>query len=140
MQVLTSDPLVVVARVGIVILGVSEGAVTIMAASIPVMRMLVLRFRHHNPDQVSNRHLGKLQILRTRSKKPSVDVTTPSDATSVGAIILRQEEIGDSILFARTESDGRHNVEDGWDRQESHELGPPAARVESGHSPDRWKS
>ncbi|KAM5368768.1 hypothetical protein ACJZ2D_009322 [Fusarium nematophilum] len=123
---------VAVARVGIVIWGIVESAVTIMAASIPMMRVLVLRMHHGDPDHVLAPPLRKIRIISSRSK-PSVAVSTrsaPSDAASSGAILPRREEADGDVFYVGRESSMQDDMDEEWHRQESHELGPVATRVE----------
>jgi hypothetical protein len=68
-------------RVGIFIWGTTECAVTIIAASIPIMRILVLRVYRRAPDQVSNQPLRSLRIISTQDKEPSANTTMPRDST-----------------------------------------------------------
>ncbi|KAM5529196.1 hypothetical protein FOXYSP1_17057 [Fusarium oxysporum f. sp. phaseoli] len=98
------------ARVGTIIWGTTECAVTIMAASIPIMRILVLRVYRRAPDQVSNQPLRSLRIIRTQDKRLSGNTTTPSDGTGAGAVIAREEDFDDATLLSRTESGGRNNM------------------------------
>ncbi|KAF5013959.1 hypothetical protein FDECE_88 [Fusarium decemcellulare] len=121
------------ARVGIVIWGIVESAVTIMAASIPMMRVLVLRIHHGDPDHVRAPPLRKIRIISSRSNKTPVSVPTrsaPSDAASSGTILPRREEADGDISYVRRESSTQDDMDDEWHRQESHELGPAATRVQ----------
>ncbi|RYC78703.1 hypothetical protein BFJ63_vAg18424 [Fusarium oxysporum f. sp. narcissi] len=95
-----SKPNLTYARVGIVMWAVIEGAVTIMAASIPVMRMLILdtglRLRRSDPERASRQcgSLRRLNVITTRNKKPAMTVMTPSDGTSARGITSRRGDVG----------------------------------------------
>ncbi|KAF5695334.1 integral membrane protein pth11 [Fusarium denticulatum] len=97
-------------RVGIIIWSTTECAVTIMAASIPVMRILILRIYRRTPDQVSNRPLRTLRIISTRDKKASTNNTMPSYNTE-GINMLAEDGLRDLSLPSRTIS-ARQNDND----------------------------
>ncbi|KAL6410920.1 hypothetical protein AUP68_07352 [Ilyonectria robusta] len=115
------------AGVGIIMWGITECAVTIMAASIPVMRMLFLNTRPHLRRSDLDRRRGslrKLNFITMRSKKPSVTMTTPSDGTPAGGIISERGDVENNrIPFTRTESDIRDEVNDDWVRHQHTDNG-----------------
>ncbi|KAH7321329.1 hypothetical protein B0I35DRAFT_212144 [Stachybotrys elegans] len=69
------------ARVGIFIWGTTECAVTIIAASIPIMRILVLRICRRAPSSQANRPLRTLRLISDWSTGISGSTTTPSEGT-----------------------------------------------------------
>uniref|UniRef100_A0A0D2YHH6 Rhodopsin domain-containing protein n=1 Tax=Fusarium oxysporum (strain Fo5176) TaxID=660025 RepID=A0A0D2YHH6_FUSOF len=97
-------------RVGIIIWGTTECAVTIMAASIPVMRILVLRVYRRTPDQISNRPLRTLRIISTPDKRASTNNTMPSYNTAEGANMLTEEGLRDLSLPSRTISARQNDI------------------------------
>lgn len=97
-------------RVGIIIWGTTECAVTIMAASIPVMRILVLRVYRRKPDQISNRPLRTLRIISTPDKRASTNNTMPSYNTAEGATMLTEEGLRDLSLPSRTISARQNDI------------------------------
>ncbi|KAF5634279.1 phenylacetyl ligase [Fusarium sp. NRRL 52700] len=92
-------------RVGIIIWSTTECAVTIMAASIPVMRILILRVYRRTPDQISNRPLRTLRIISTRDKRESTNNTMPSYNTEGTNMLaedgLRGLDLPSQIVSAR---------------------------------------
>ncbi|TXC06080.1 hypothetical protein FocTR4_00010821 [Fusarium oxysporum f. sp. cubense] len=97
-------------RVGIIIWGTTECAVTIMAASIPVMRILVLRVYRRTPDQISNRPLRTLRVISTLDKRASTNNTMPSYNTEEGANMLTEEGLRDLSLPSRTISARQNDI------------------------------
>ncbi|KAI1073234.1 hypothetical protein LB507_010845 [Fusarium sp. FIESC RH6] len=93
------------ARVNIVIWSNVECAVTIMAASIPVMRILVLSVWHRGPDLVSVQPLRDLRIISTRDKRTSDRDIPPSHHQETALVDSKQHH--DATFFLRVESDGR---------------------------------
>ena len=89
----------------IVIWGNVECAVTIMAASIPVMRILVLSVWHRGPDQVSVQPLRDLRIISTRDKRTSDREIPPSHHQETALVDSKQHH--DATFFLRVESDRR---------------------------------
>jgi uncharacterized RDD family membrane protein YckC len=101
------------ARVGIFIWSTVECAVTIMAASIPIMRILVLRVCRRNGHQVSNRPLRRLRTITSRDKRPSANIRTPSDNTNTGECVLsaREEGLSNVTLIPSIDSNRRNDVD-----------------------------
>ncbi|EWG55199.1 hypothetical protein FVEG_13238 [Fusarium verticillioides 7600] len=97
-------------RVGIIIWSTTECAITIMAASIPVMRILILRVYRRTPDQVSNRPLRTLRIISTRDKRASTNYTMPSYNTEEGLHMVTEEGFRDLNLPSRTVSARRNDI------------------------------
>ncbi|KAF5589837.1 uncharacterized protein FSUBG_11039 [Fusarium subglutinans] len=89
-------------RVGIIIWSTTECAVTIIAASIPVMRILILRVYRRTPEQVSNRPLRTLRIISTRDKRASTNYTIPSYNTEEGMNMQTEDGLRDLSLPSRT--------------------------------------
>jgi hypothetical protein len=81
-----------------------------MAASIPVMRILVLRVYRRTPDQVSNRPLRTLRIISTPDKRASTNNTMPSYNTAEGANMLTEEGLRDLSLPSRTISARQNDI------------------------------
>ncbi|KAF5977537.1 hypothetical protein FBULB1_6469 [Fusarium bulbicola] len=89
-------------RVGIIIWSTTECAVTIMAASIPVMRILILRVYRRTPEQLSNRPLRTLRIISTRDKRASTNYTIPSYNAEEGMNMQTEDGPRDLSLPSRT--------------------------------------
>ncbi|KAF4947056.1 hypothetical protein FGADI_10686 [Fusarium gaditjirri] len=98
-------------RVGIIIWGTTESAVTIMAASIPVMRILVLRVYRRTPSQISNRPLRTLRVISTRDKRTSTTNTMPSYNTEEGTNMLTEEALRDLSLPSWTMSERQNDID-----------------------------
>ncbi|KAF4995732.1 hypothetical protein FGRMN_4939 [Fusarium graminum] len=96
------------ARVGLVIWGNVECAVTIMAASIPVMRILLLRVCSGDPSQGSIRPLRELRLITTWDKRPSVNAMVPDGTQTSGA--RAGEQYLDDVSLSRTVSSGWNNI------------------------------
>ncbi|CEI59959.1 unnamed protein product [Fusarium venenatum] len=101
------------ARVGIFIWSTVEIAVTIMAASIPIMRILVLRVYRRNRLQVSNRPLRRLRTITSQDKRPCANVTTPSNDnnTEAGAVSAREDGLSSVTLIHSIDSNERNDID-----------------------------
>jgi hypothetical protein len=100
-----------VARVGIFIWSTVECAVTIMAASIPIMRILVIRVCRRNRHQVSNQPLRRLRTISTRNKRASANVTIPSDDAGAPAVTAREEGLSSVTLIPSIDSNRRNDID-----------------------------
>lgn len=80
---------IIVAGVGIITWGLVESAVTIMAASIPMMRVLALKWLHDEAERRSSSG-SRSRKVRSRSNKRSSD-------TSGGPILPRRDERDDDV-------------------------------------------
>ncbi|KAF5621701.1 uncharacterized protein FTJAE_11134 [Fusarium tjaetaba] len=98
-------------RVGIIIWSTTECTVTIMAASIPVMRILILRVYRRTPELVSNRPLRTLRIISTRAKRASTNYTMPSYNTEEGTNMLTEDGLRDLSLPSRTISARQNDID-----------------------------
>ncbi|SPJ78701.1 related to integral membrane protein pth11 [Fusarium torulosum] len=98
------------ARVNIVIWSNAECAVTIMAASIPIMRILVLRVCRRSPDQISNQPLRTLRIISTRDKTSSADNVPPHDNQGTAMANAKPHVFDEATFLFRMDSDRRSSV------------------------------
>lgn len=98
------------ARVNIVIWSNAECAVTIMAASIPVMRILVFRVWRRSPDQISVQPLRTLRIISTQNRTSSADNVPPRDDQGIAMVNAKRHNFDEANFLFRTDSDGRSTV------------------------------
>ncbi|KAI6753954.1 hypothetical protein HG530_013130 [Fusarium avenaceum] len=98
------------ARVNIVIWSNAECAVTIMAASIPVMRILVFRVWRRNPDQISVQPLRTLRIISTQNRTPSANNVPPRDDQVIATANAKRHNFDEANFLFRTDSDGQSTV------------------------------
>ncbi|RGP72916.1 hypothetical protein FLONG3_6554 [Fusarium longipes] len=99
------------ARVGIFVWSTVECAVTIMAASIPIMRILVLRVCRRNQHQVSNQPLRRLRTISTTDKRPAASVTMPNGDTEAPAITTGGGSFSSVTLIRSKDSTRRNELE-----------------------------
>lgn len=81
-----------------------------MAASIPVMRILVLRVYRRTPNQISNRPLRTLRIISTVDKRASTNNTMPSYNTEEGTNMLTEDALRDLSLPSRIASAKQNDI------------------------------
>ncbi|CAG1995436.1 unnamed protein product [Fusarium graminearum] len=108
-----SSPNRTLARAGIFIWSMVEIAVTIMAASIPIMRILVLRVCRRNRHQISNRPLRRLRTISSRDKRPSANVRTSSDNNNTGAgeVSAREDGLSNVNLIPSIDSIRQNDID-----------------------------
>jgi hypothetical protein len=81
-----------------------------MAASIPIMRILVLRVCRRSPDQISIQPLRTLRIISTRDKTSSADNVPPHDNQGPPMANAKRHMFDEATFLFRMDSDRRSSV------------------------------
>jgi hypothetical protein len=88
----------------------AECAVTIMAASIPVMRILVLSACRRSPDQISNQPLRTLRVISTRDRTSSAENVPSHNNQGTSMVNSKRHDFDEATFLFRMDSDGRSTV------------------------------